>query len=181
MRVISGIAKNRRLKFPRGPNIRPTLDNVKEALFSILGEYTAGKETLDLFTGSGALGIEALSRGAKKVTFIDNDPRCTCIVKENLESLNFTNKAIVLTLDAREAIKYLESKNKKFDLVLADPPYSTANIFLKILAESDILKNCFVAVIEHHKKDILAGEYAGLIRSKLARYGDTMLSFYKRR
>jgi 16S rRNA (guanine966-N2)-methyltransferase len=179
MRVISGVAKGRRLKLPKGSNIRPTLDKIKEALFNILGQDISGKEVLELFAGSGALGIEALSRGAERVTFVDSNLGSIRVIKENLKNLNFMNRSIVLNLDVRQAISYLERKKRKFDLILADPPYGKAKIPLKNLAESDILKNHFIIVIEHYKKDSLVEEEAGLRRIKLARYGDTLLSFYK--
>ncbi|MEA3328545.1 MAG: 16S rRNA (guanine(966)-N(2))-methyltransferase RsmD [Candidatus Omnitrophota bacterium] len=179
MRIIAGTAKNRKLNLPKGVKIRSTLNKVKEALFSILGEYVQGREVLDLFAGSGALGIEALSRGAKSATFVDNNPHLIRAIGENLKNLDFTGRSVVLDLDAPRAVEYLEAENKKFDLILTDPPYGMANIVLKSLTESDILKNCFVIVVEHYKKDILAARETGLKRVKLARYGDTMLSFYK--
>lgn len=180
MRVIAGYAKGRRLKMPRSADIRPTLDKVKEALFDILGEEVAEKKVLDLYAGSGSLGIEAISRGAKAAIFIDYNPESIKVVKDNLESLNFQNKAKVLRLDFSRALGYLASQGKRFDLVFLDPPYGKARKSLHLVGKSDILSaHCMVAV-EHYKKEVLPEEAGTLARIKSARYGDTCLSFYRK-
>lgn len=181
MRVIAGCAKSRQLKVPKGLKIRPTLDKVKEALFDILGKDAAVDRALDLYAGSGSLGIEAISRGAKCGTFVDNNPKCIKTIKENLASLGFGPKSNVLRLDASRALRSLGKVGERFGLVFIDPPYGKAKISLQQVAKSDILSPHCVVVVEHYKKDAVPNEAGPLRMIKASRYGDTVLSFYRRR
>ncbi|MFH1406766.1 MAG: 16S rRNA (guanine(966)-N(2))-methyltransferase RsmD [Candidatus Omnitrophota bacterium] len=194
MRVIAGLYKGRILHAPKGVMLRPTLDNVKEALFNIIGEGIQGARVLELFAGSGALGIEALSRGAARVTFVDNNIRCIKAIDENLNTLriNKLNQAKLVRMDAMRAVGFLSTKDEKFDIVILDPPYCKdtaphkgqrpfvggAKKCLQALADCDILTPCVLVIIEHYKKDLLPNSAGELSCLRSETYGDTVLSFY---
>ncbi len=129
MRVVAGSHKGHRLRAPAGRGIRPTADRVREAIFSILGAVD-GLRVLDLFAGSGALGIEAASRGATRVTFVDNDPRAVAAIRRNVGELGL--RAEILR---RDALAYLAAAPARFDLIFLDPPYSSALRLARPLAE----------------------------------------------
>ncbi len=178
MRIIGGTAKNRKIKVPRIHGTRPTLDNVKEALFNILGEFILDKTILDLYAGSGSLGIEALSRGAKSITLVDTNPKCISVMQDNLKNLGFSKQAVILNLKASHAIELFSSTKERFDLVILDPPYGMAKKSLNMMAKSDILTSHSFVVVEHFKKEILPEKDHDLTHKKTSRYGDTCLSLY---
>jgi 16S rRNA (guanine966-N2)-methyltransferase len=120
MRVVAGAFKGRRLRVPRGTRTRPTADRVREALFSMLGDVD-GARVLDLYAGSGALGIEALSRGAASATFVDNDPRAVAALRRNLDAVGTEAQ-----VRRQDALRFLSSARGAFDLVFIDPPYDSA-------------------------------------------------------
>jgi 16S rRNA (guanine966-N2)-methyltransferase len=129
LRVVAGAFKGRHLRAPRGTRTRPTADRVREALFSILGDV-AGARVLDLYAGSGALGIEALSRGAASATFVDNDPRALAAIRQNLEAVGAEAE-----VRRRDALRFLAAAGGRYDLVLIDPPYDSAARIAEPLAE----------------------------------------------
>jgi 16S rRNA (guanine(966)-N(2))-methyltransferase RsmD len=187
MRITSGIFKSRIVKAPAG--IRPTLDNVRKAIFDIIGGAAEGAKVLDLFAGSGAIGLEALSRGAASCTFVDSSRASVKAIKENIEALvpHFREseglgpgRAEVIYADSWAAIQGLARDNAKFDIILMDPPYykEIAKKTLSLLAGCDILSETGVAVIEHSKHDLLPDSSGGLKLFRTARYGDTLVSFY---
>lgn len=171
MRVIAGIAKGKRLKGPKGPSVRPTLDKVKGAMFNILGERIVDARVLDLFSGSGALGIEALSRGASSCIFVDSNVR---YIKDNLKTAGFS--ARVIRGNVAQVIKQLAKENAQFDIVLADPPYGKgmARKILYWLEINDILTNSSIIIIEHSKREVVERE-----KVKEKRYGDTVISVFR--
>jgi len=198
MRVISGIWKGRIFKAPKG--IRPTSDKVKEAIFDILGRNINGKSVLDLFSGSGSLGFEAISRGAASVVFVDNNKGCIRIIRENLSKLIETRLQItekqknikqwtidyglwntsVLHLDVFKAIHLFHRKGKKFDIILLDPPYYK-DVVRKVLINFlsyDILSRNGLIIAEHYKKDVLPNTVERLKLIRQSQYGDTMVSFF---
>src|SRR6056297_149625 len=120
MRIIAGIAKGRKIYSGNIEGTRPTLDRVKESLFNIIGYPLNGYNILDLFAGTGNLGLEALSRGASFVTFVDNNRECYRVIKRNVELLNFNARSEILNKDS---LKFLEDTSKKFDIIFMDPPY----------------------------------------------------------
>jgi 16S rRNA (guanine966-N2)-methyltransferase len=124
MRVIAGTAKGMPLKVPRGDTMRPTSDMVREAIFDILGETPVGARVLDLFAGTGALAIEALSRGAENAVLIERAARCVRIIGENLAKTRFADQADVIHGDVYPEVRKLDADGQEFDLVLADPPYA---------------------------------------------------------
>jgi len=137
MRVISGVARGKKLISLKGLETRPTLDRVKESLFNILQFYIKDSKVLDLFSGSGAIGIEAISRGAKSVTFCDNSIYAIKIIKTNIENTRSKENSVVLHKDYISALNILSEEKKKFDIIYLDPPYKT-----------DFAKNAIEKIIE---------------------------------
>lgn len=180
MRITSGTFKSRIIKAPGG--IRPTLDNVRKAIFDILGGSVEGGKILDLFSGSGALGLEALSRGAGSCIFVDNSRSSVKAIKENLEGLGLKGSASaeVVYADSLAAIRRFAGEGARFDLIFMDPPYykEFAKKSLSLLADCDILTETGVVVIEHSKHAPLPTISGGLKLLRTARYGDTLVSFY---
>ncbi|MDA8236100.1 MAG: 16S rRNA (guanine(966)-N(2))-methyltransferase RsmD [Clostridia bacterium] len=181
MRVITGRAKGRQLKAPKGMNTRPTSDRVKEALFNVLGGKVENARFLDLFAGSGNVGIEALSRGAIEVFFVENNLKALKVIKENLELTGFQRQSQIISNDVIKALDALGRQQAQFDLVFVDPPYlkgyeqgvlDKINHY-RLLAEGGIL------VIESSKRDQLPDEVGEIEHYRSQHYGDTCLSYYQ--
>jgi len=150
MRVISGKSRGKKLVSLEGLNTRPTLDRVKEALFNIIQFDIVDKDVLDLFAGSGALGIEAISRGAKSATFCDNSREAIKVIKTNIENTNNINNSTIINKDFIEALEKLEKENKKFDIIFLDPPYKTdfAEKAIKKIIDSNLLSKEGIIILE---------------------------------
>ncbi len=180
MRITGGIAKGHRLKVPKGGLVRPTTDIVRKALFSILETTTSHwSRTLDLYSGSGALGIEALSRGADWSDFVDQEPKCCAIIKDNLIKTGFIEKAHVYCCSVNKALTFL---NTKYDIIFIDPPYSdtgTDNLLQQLATSNLIGINSLIAVCHSHRLS-LKNNYDSLKLIKERRYGDTCISIYKK-
>lgn len=185
MRVIGGVKKGQRLlTFEIQPTkIRPMRDIVRGALFNILRDLVEGSRFLDLFAGTGSVGIEALSRGAKSCTFVDNLTEAVRVIRLNLSKLGFTDKARVYELDALSAIELLHRRGHRFDLIFIGPPYGEglADQALARLASHNILVKEGIAVTEIFKKEELHEEYKDLKLFNERAYGDNLLKFYKNR
>jgi 16S rRNA (guanine(966)-N(2))-methyltransferase RsmD len=180
MRVIAGKAKGHRLKVPRGTPTRSATDLVRGAIFSILENITSDWTwVLDLFSGSGALGIEALSRDAGWVDFIDRERRCCDIIRQNLEKTGFTAKANVYCCNVSKAISFLD---KEYNVILMDPPYSDSSIgkLITKLATSRLVGTDSILVTTHSPHLPLAQNYATLNLSKERRHGDSCISLYRK-
>ncbi len=179
MRVISGIAKGVALKTPEGLKTRPTADRVKEALFSIIQFDIPGSTVLDLFGGTGQLGIEALSRGAKRAVFVDEQAAACKLIRENLKRTKFESCAQVLQGDY---LSYLKKCSDKFQIIFLDPPY--AEVFLenslKMVTEIDILQSGGIIVTERPLGKELNLDFPGFTRSKDYKYGKTLLTLYRK-
>ena len=180
MRVIAGEFGGRRLEAPRGLRTRPTSDRVREALFMSLGDLS-GRRVVDLFAGSGALGIEALSRGAIFVDFVDSDRNARETLERNLAALAAADRARIWPLTLPRGLVKLETQLKGADLVLADPPYggSDARDVLDVLGRADVLKDGCRVVVERHQKDEVHGGAGALVLARERRYGETVLEFYE--
>ena len=181
MRIIGGRYGSRIIAIPKGVHVRATQDKVREAIFNILGDI-GGRSVLDLFAGSGAMGIEALSRGASRSTFVDISSRCTETILSNLLRLGITLDSFEIVRS--DALKFLDGvalRGTKFDIVMIDPPYQDpAAINCLINADNhDILSPYGILVAEHHKKDSLAADLRNLVLLKERRYGDTVVSIYR--
>ena len=179
MRVITGKARGVQLKTPDGMLTRPTADRVKEALFSIINFDLPGAAVLDLFGGTGQLGIEALSRGAKSAVFVDQREDACKIIRENLRRTKLESQARVIRSDY---LDYLRRSREKFDIILLDPPY--AEVFLenalKCITEIDILQSGGIIVAERPVEKELPFEFEGFSRSKDYKYGKTLLTIYRK-
>jgi 16S rRNA (guanine966-N2)-methyltransferase len=180
MRVITGSAKGHHLKFPTGTKTRPVTDMVRGAIFSVL-ENMADDWTrvLDLFAGSGALGIEALSRGADWADFVESEPKCCDIIKENLEKTKFTSQSRVHCCNAFKALSFLD---KEYNIILLDPPYANASTgdFITQLAQSRLVGDKTTVVVTHSSRIPLEQTYAALNLIKEHRHGDSCISFYRK-
>ena len=180
MRVISGSARGTALTAPDGMQTRPTADRTREALFSILMPYVAGCTFLDLFSGSGAVGIEALSRGAAHCCFVDNESIALSAIKRNLDKTKLSARAEVLRSDAVGVARVLSRQNKAFDIVFLDPPYD--NALAKPAADAvlagGLLAEGGLLIIEHRAQEE-APVIEGLRLSKQKRYGAAAISIYE--
>lgn len=180
LRIIGGSARGIRIQAPDTTKTRPTLDRVKESVFNILMPYIDGTEVLDLFAGSGNLGIEALSRGAQKAVFVDESKLCRQIISENLVKTHFKDQGLVLTMEVTKALTFLKEKGEQFDLVLMDPPYHM-NFIVKTLQKLDvfdIMKDDGIVACEHHEDDEAPEAVGRLTKVRTKAYGDTVFSFY---
>lgn len=180
MRVISGSKKGYRLKAPKGRDTRPTEGRIKESLFNILGNIDENSIVLDLYAGSGSIGIEFLSRGAKKAYFIDNSILSVKVIKENLAHTGLEDRANVIKTDARKGINLLSKNNISFDYIFMDPPYRQ-NLCIKILEciyKKNILKKQGLLILEHEKELILEDKIYGFTKLDHRNYGSKSLTFY---
>ncbi|MBU0581354.1 MAG: 16S rRNA (guanine(966)-N(2))-methyltransferase RsmD [Candidatus Margulisbacteria bacterium] len=177
MRVISGKAKGRKLKQPKTDKVRPTQDKVKEALFDIIAQKVAGAKFLDLYAGVGAVGIEALSREAGDVVFIEQKPK---YIYENLQITGLTGR--VYATKVATALKVLNKHQEKFDIIFLDPPYfgEEAESTLNNISTFDILTPNGLVIVEYHKSKNLSVKIGELEEVKKRFYGQTGLSFYKK-
>ena len=183
MRVIAGKFRSRTLTAPRGLDTRPTSDRLRETLFNVLAPRIDGASFLDLYAGSGANGIEALSRGAKQVVFVEKAAAAIAAIRANLRALDIRDG---WQLDARSAVasvKRLAEQGQRFDVVFLDPPYKAVEEYARVLdllgGDCSLLLADGAAVIaEHHRKQPLESEYGKLKRYRLLEQGDASLSFY---
>ena len=179
MRVITGKARGVQLKTPEGMQTRPTADRVKEALFSIINFDIPGAEVLDLFGGTGQLGIEALSRGAKSAVFVDHSEQACRLIRENLKRTKLEQQGRVVRGDYMD---YLSRCRENYDIILLDPPY--AEVFLenalKRITEIDILRSGGIIVAERPLGKDLPWEFEGYTRSKDYKYGKILLTIYRK-
>jgi len=180
MRVITGKAKGHHLKFPKGTRTRPATDLVRGAIFSILENTAEGwEQVLDIFSGSGALGIEALSRGAGWVDFVESEPRCCGIIRENLEKTKLSSQAKVYCISAARSLTILD---KEYDIILMDPPYADRSIgdFITQVADSRLVGPRTTVVVTHSPHLPLSQNYATLNLTKEYRHGDSCIAIYRK-
>ena len=179
MRVITGTARGRRLREPEGMATRPTTDNVKESMFNLIQFDIEGRRVLDLFAGTGQLGIEALSRGAAHCTFVDKGREPVSVIRENLKKTRLEERATVVQADYSS---WLKTCRQQYDLILLDPPY--AEVFLetalKIVSEIDILTNSGIIVCERPFEKSLPDDIPGLVRYRDYRYGKAAVTIFRR-
>lgn len=184
MRVISGKCRGKKLITLKGLNTRPTLDRVKEALFNIIQFNIQDAQVLDLFAGSGSLGIEALSRGAEQVVFCDNSNAAIKIIKRNIELTNYKEKSLIINKDYKEALKQISNLGKKFNIVFLDPPYKSnfAEEALKELINMELITDDGIIIIEtddENKKHILSSNRKIEIYDE-RKYGSVILIFIRK-
>lgn len=180
MRIISGTAKGIRLKSVPGQATRPTGDRVKESLFNILGPGIRGGDFLDLYAGNGGIGLEALSRGANSVIWIDANPACTKMIKANLEKSRLEG-GTTYTTDVFRGLQQLAKRGKSFDYIFLDPPYDHGLVgkTVELLNELDLLKKDGIIMAEASKKEDAPQFMSKLCLIRTQQYGDTKLYFYQ--
>jgi len=188
MRVIAGTYRSRILKSLKSLALRPTSDRMRETLFNVLGPGVSGSRFLDLFAGTGAIGIEALSRGAAEVVFIENHPPAAKLIRRNLDSLEIRSGFTVMAADALRGLAVLVSRKPPsgagFDCIFLDPPYAAAEEYarvLEFLGSAELLAPGGIVVAEHRRNFDLCEEAGTLRRFRVLKQGDAALSFYRRR
>jgi 16S rRNA (guanine966-N2)-methyltransferase len=186
MRIVAGKYRSRILKSLRGNALRPTSDRLRETLFNVLGPNVAGSRFLDVFAGTGAVGIEAISRGALEVVFIENHIPAATLIRRNLASLEIENGAQVLPLDALRALEKLAARhqptNAPFDFVFVDPPYAEKDQYdsvLGFLGAAPFLSQGSLVIAEHRRTYELAHRIGRLLQTRILRQGDAALSFFE--
>lgn len=181
MRVIGGAAKGRRLSTLQTMALRPTPDRVREALFNIVGSRIEEAAVLDLFAGSGAIGLEALSRGAREVVWVEQHEAACRLIEKNLRTCGLHAQASVRRADVRQALPALKAAGKRFDLIFLDPPYQSSLVeeTLRQLGDGALLNADGQVVAEHFFKRELREQYGHLRRTRVARFGNVALSFYR--
>lgn len=179
VRVISGSARGLKLNTPGDDRVRPTTDRVKESMFNIVQDWVYDSQVLDLFAGSGALGIEALSRGASQAVFCDNSLDSIKIIKSNIEKARVADRSQIVSGDFKRCLRDMGTKNQSFDMIFVDPPYYKG-LFEEVLdtiKACKILKKDGIVIVEHDAKRPI-GQVEGLEVYKEKKYGITMLTFY---
>jgi 16S rRNA (guanine(966)-N(2))-methyltransferase RsmD len=182
VRIIAGKYRSRRLAAPSGAQTRPTSDRLRETLFNVLGPSVKGSIWIDLFAGSGAVGIEALSRGARTVYFVESSSRAARAIRSNLASLGVKDGCEVVEREANSALRLLESHAPAFDFCFLDPPYRKQDDYeqvLTFLSRSRLLKAESLIIAEHDKHFDLGEAFGALRRYRKLRQGDAVLSFYR--
>jgi len=182
MRVIAGNLKGRQLKAVPGKSTRPTTDKVKEAVFQVMGPFFDGGYVLDLFAGSGSLGIEAMSRGMKFGVFVDKHPKAIHTIHENLESMKLSQYAEVFRAEAHRALKAAAKRKLSFDLILLDPPYGKMNYeeLLNEIIKLELINSGGIIYCEHDLSENLPSEHESLHLLKQDSYGGTIgITIYK--
>jgi 16S rRNA (guanine(966)-N(2))-methyltransferase RsmD len=181
LRIISGTLKGRRLFSAKGLGLRPTSDRVRESVFDILQGTIAGRRVLDLFAGTGAMGIEALSRGAMAAVFVENHPRSLEALRRNLASCRLEGVSEVLAKEAEGSLRVLEGRGEGFELIFLDPPYGKGLALRTLagLAASGLLKPGALIAAEHSVAEEVEG-VAPLARVDVRKYGRTCISFFRK-
>ena len=186
MRVIAGRYRSRPLRSLRGMDVRPTTDRLRETLFNVLTagnpEALSGAVWLDLFAGTGAVGIEALSRGARQVYFVDSSPNATATIRANLESLGIEEGFEVMDREALAGLRRLDAQAVTFDYCFLDPPYRREDAYeetLGFLSQANGMKRSTVVIAEHDKRFDPGERFGGLERYRVLKQGDAALSFYR--
>lgn len=180
MRVVSGSCKGRPLKAVPGTGTRPTTDKVKEAIFNMIGPFFSGGTGLDLYAGSGGLGIEALSRGLEQVIFVDRDPKAIMVIKDNLKSCSMENHSEVYRNDSERALKALSKRGLAFDYIFLDPPYKKQQLvsLLERISSDGRLERGGKIVCEHGKEVVLPETAGDLLKIRNEVYGIIAISIY---
>jgi 16S rRNA (guanine966-N2)-methyltransferase len=185
MRIIAGKYRSRILKSQKGPALRPTSDRLRETLFNILGPAIEGSRFVDVFAGTGAVGIEALSRSAAEAIFIENHAPAAKVIRQNLDALKISSGATILTADALRGLEMLASRHKSsaaaVDYVFLDPPYAAAVDYartLEFLGSATFLAPDALVIFEHHHKFTLPEQFGALRRTRVLKQGDATLTFF---
>jgi len=182
MRIIAGKYRGLRLRTLKEGSLRPTSDQLRETLFDVLGPSVEGATFLDAYAGSGAVGLEALSRGARDVTFIEHHRAASMLIRQNLAALQIASGFQLLTCAVVTGLERLEQQGERFDFVFLDPPYEEIREYhhtMRQLARGPMLRPTSLVIAEHSRHVQLEEEYGSLRRTRLLRHGDAQLSFYR--
>ena len=183
MRIVAGTAKGRALAGPKptSKHIRPTADRVRETLFNVLGQFLDGQSVLDLYAGTGALALEAVSRGAGRAVLVDQDREAQALCRQNTDALGFTSQVELLASPVSRALAELGRRGERFELIFADPPYAARVVetVLDGVVGAGLLAPSGMVVVEHDKREAAPDSHAGLNREDQRRFGDTLVSFYR--
>ncbi|XXF81017.1 16S rRNA (guanine(966)-N(2))-methyltransferase RsmD [Myxococcaceae bacterium GXIMD 01537] len=183
MRIVAGTARGRALAAPKptSRHIRPTADRVRETLFNILGQWLDGEAVLDLYAGTGALGLEALSRGAGRAVLVDQDREALGLCRQNTDGLGFGDRVEILALPVGRALETLGKRGARFELIFADPPYAARVVegVLEQVAAAGLLAPGGTLIVEHDKREPAPESHAGFSRVDERRFGDTVASFFR--
>jgi 16S rRNA (guanine(966)-N(2))-methyltransferase RsmD len=183
MRIIAGEFRGRKIKQPESGQVRPTKDRIREAVFNIIAELIPDTDVLDLFAGSGGFGLEALSRGAKKAVFVEQERESGGVIKDNIKSLGVEDRTKVMISDVFKFLEGLKEQKETFNLVFADPPYSKglAKKTLIMINHYDILMHSGSLIIEHHTGESLPDSEGDVSIVKRKTYGNTSISIYRKK
>lgn len=182
MRIIAGTYRGLRLRGLKGGNLRPTSDQLRETVFDILGPRVAGSKFLDAYAGSGAVGLEALSRGASEVVFIEHHRPAVKLIRKNLEALKIDSDFRLMTCQVLKGLERLQEEAARFDYVFLDPPYTEVREYhhvLRQLSRAQLLSPSSVVIAEHSRHCVLEDHYGALLRTRAIRHGDAQLAFYR--
>ncbi len=179
MRIVAGEFRGRRLHTPGGEAIRPTADRVREALFSILGPRVANAMVLDLYAGTGALGLEALSRGAARAVFVDQSPGAIRLVRSNIGLCGAEGRSRTIRAHVPKALRQLAAEGVVFSLIFLDPPYGRGHVEATLPDLHRIAHATTLVIAEHHSRDLVPSTCAQWVRVQQRLYGDTAISFYE--
>jgi len=181
MRIVAGKARGHHLIGPRSSKIRPTADRVREAIFNILGQWMDDWSVLDLFAGTGALALEAISRGARRAVMVDEDKEAVRLCATNAAALGFKDQVEVLAMPVARALAQLQGAGERFELIFADPPYGlrAGQQLLEAVESAGLLSNAGIFCLEHDKREEAPPGHPGLARSDQRRFGDTVVSIYR--
>jgi 16S rRNA (guanine(966)-N(2))-methyltransferase RsmD len=179
VRIVAGSARGRPLKGPRSSSIRPTADRVRESIFNILGQRLDGERVLDLFAGTGALALEALSRGAGEAVLVDSDREAVALCRENARALGFEPRCRVLAMPVRRALEQLAKEGARFDLIFADPPYAAEVEARTLEGAAGLLAPGGTVVLEHEKHQAVPEAAGPLQRVDQRAFGATRVSFFR--
>ena len=181
MRIIAGEAKGRRLRSLKGTVLRPTADRVREALFARLGDRTYGARFLDLYAGVGAVGLEALSRGAAEAVFVESHRPAARVIEQNAAACGFSDRLRLLVLPVSRALVRLDREGAQFDLLFLDPPYGIgeASVGLRALANRPhLIAPAGLVICQHSRREDVPAQIGAFAGMKQARFGETVVDFY---
>ena len=182
MRIISGQNRGQRIQTLKGTQLRPTSDQMRETLFDVLGPSVRDSAFLDAYAGSGAVGMEALSRGAKEVVFVEYHRAASNLIRKNLAALKMEDGFYLMNTKVLTAIERLDEEGSRFDFIFLDPPYSEAREYhqvLRQLGRSNLLTSTSLVIAEHSRHFFLEEHYNRLVMTRTIRHGDAQLTFYK--
>jgi 16S rRNA (guanine966-N2)-methyltransferase len=182
MRIISGQNRGQRIRTLKGTQLRPTSDQMRETLFDVLGPGVRDSAFLDAYAGSGAVGLEALSRGAKEVVFVEYHRAASDLIRRNLAALKMEDGFYLMNTKVLSAIERLDEEGSRFDFIFLDPPYSEAREYhqvLRQLGRSHLLAPTSLVIVEHSRHYFLEDRYNRLARTRTIRHGDAQLTFYR--